>query len=77
MKHLSAIGRPILNSALFVIMLAQGLSFQITEEALSTVISSITWMVNAGGQPTIRREKMFVTLTINRTDKKTNNSSWI
>ena len=75
MKHLSATGRPILNSALFAIMLAKGLTFQIIEEALSTVIDSMTLMVNAGGQPTIRREKMFVTLTINRIDKKTNNSS--
>ena len=42
MKHLSAVGRPILNSALFVIILAKGLSFQIIEEALSTVIDSMT-----------------------------------
>ena len=51
-------------------MLAKGLSFQIIEEALSTMTDSMTWMVNAGGQPTKRREKMFVTLTINRIDKK-------
>ena len=69
MKHLSAVGRPILNSALFVMMLVKGLTFQIMEEALSTAIDSMTWMVNASGQPTIRREKMFVTLT-NRIEKK-------
>ena len=38
MKHLSAVGRPKMNYALFVMVLAKEFTFQIIEEALSTVI---------------------------------------
>ena len=41
MKHLSAVGRPILNSALFVMVLAKEYTFQIIEEALLTAIDSM------------------------------------
>ena len=41
MKHLSAVGRPILNSALFVIVLAKNFTFQIIEEGLLTAIESM------------------------------------
>ena len=43
MKHLSAVGRPILNSALFVMVLAKEFTFQIIEEALLTAIDSMNW----------------------------------
>ena len=72
------LGRPPINSALFVLVLAIGVTFQIIE-ALSTAISmprmvnSKTW--HALGHRAIRKEKMFVILT-NRIDHKTNNSSW-
>ena len=42
-------------------VLGKGFTFQIIEEALSTAIDSMTWMVNAGaGRPTIRKETMFL-----------------
>ena len=63
MKHFSVVGRPI-NSAFLFIVLAKKFTFQIIEEALSTTIDSMTSMVNAGAsQSTIRKQKMFVTLT--------------
>ena len=60
MKHLSVVGCKI-NSALLFMVLAKGFTFQIIEEALSTAIDSMTWMVNAvAGQPTKRKETMFL-----------------
>ena len=72
MKHLSTVSPPI-NSALVVIVLAIGVTFQIIE-ALSTAIDSMTWMQNsktwqAGGPPTIRKDKVFLILS-NRFDQK-------
>ena len=72
MKHLSTVSPPI-NSALVVIVLAIGVTFQIIE-ALSTAIESMTWMQNsktwqAGGPPTIRKDKVFLILS-NRFDQK-------
>ena len=72
MKHLSTVSPPI-NSALVVIVLAIGVTFQIIE-ALSTAIDSMTWMQNSktwqtGGPPTIRKDKVFLILS-NRFDQK-------
>ena len=41
MKHLSAVGRQILNYALFAMMLAKEFTFQIIEEALSKATDSM------------------------------------
>lgn len=45
-KHPSIIDPPI-NSALFVMVLGIGVTFQIIKVVLSTAIDSVTWMVNS------------------------------
>ena len=72
MRHLSTVS-PRINSALVVIVLAIGVTFQIIE-VLSTEIHSMTCMQNsktwqAGGPPTLRKEKLFVIFS-NRFDQK-------
>ena len=72
MRHLRTVSRRI-NSALVVIVLAIGVTFQIIE-VLSTAIDSMTCMHSsktwqAGGPPTLRKEKMFV-IFCHRFDQK-------